>query len=441
MPIRFWASAGSRQSVTPDAGASKRRPGPASLSLVYREVMLKVDEALAEMVPPQQISALGLQERAHLQEWVLAHPEIIEPGVTIITSEYGMWQTAAGEPVANRLDILGIDKDGRLVVVELKRGLAEGTVHMQAINYAAMVSRLSVDDVADLYVAYRAPETDIDPDGALTLLETQLLLTIDGIRRPRIVLIAGDFPSSVTASVVWLNEQQVDMSLIRYRLYQVNGQTIASFNQLFPVPDVEDFTIGRRQSLDTATSSNSAEPGDPWTLDALERLEPLLNDASKAMLDLCAQADSPINVAEVAAAAGVTPASVRGQLAGFTMRLRNPNNHFTQTDWPVESPGERAAPQTTRPPPALLHGGARSAAPHWRRKPTPTRPGLTPNGIHPPRYRRPGGAYGDPSFRSPDNPQAEGLAGDGVRTCVPGTPGPPRRTALTQPCAVIRPAT
>lgn len=303
---------------------------------MYREVMLKVDEALAEMVPPQQMSALGLQERAHLQEWVLAHPEIIEPGVTIITSEYGMWQTAAGEPVANRLDILGIDKDGRLVVVELKRGLAEGTVHMQAINYAAMVSRLSLDDVADLYVAYRAPETDIDHDGALTLLETQHLLTIDGIRRPRIVLIAGDFPSSVTASVVWLNEQQVDMSLIRYRLYQVNGQTIASFNQLFPVPDVEDFTIGRRQSLDTATSSNSAEPGDPWTLDALERLEPLLNDASKAMLDLCAQADSPINVAEVAAAAGVTPASVRGQLAGFTMRLRNPNNHFTQTDWPVE---------------------------------------------------------------------------------------------------------
>lgn len=169
--------------------------------------MLKVDEALAEMVPPQQMSALGLQERAHLQEWVLAHPEIIEPGVTIIASEYGMWQTAAGEPVANRLDILGIDKAGRLVVVELKRGLAEGTVHMQAINYAAMVSRLSVDDVADLYVAYRAPETDIDHDGALTLLETQHLLTIDGIRRPRIVLIAGDFPSSVTASVVWLNEQ------------------------------------------------------------------------------------------------------------------------------------------------------------------------------------------------------------------------------------------
>jgi RecB family endonuclease NucS len=39
--------------------------------------------------------------------------------------------------VADRLDVLGLDRGGRLVVVELQRDRAPDTVTMQAINYAA----------------------------------------------------------------------------------------------------------------------------------------------------------------------------------------------------------------------------------------------------------------------------------------------------------------
>jgi len=112
-----------------------------------------------------------MQERAHLQEWILAHPDVIGPGVKIITSEYDRWQTSSGNPVLDRLDVLGIDTEGRLVVVELKRDMAPHTVHMQAINYAAMVSRLAVDDVADLYAATR-PRSGVtmDREAAATAL-------------------------------------------------------------------------------------------------------------------------------------------------------------------------------------------------------------------------------------------------------------------------------
>lgn len=304
---------------------------------MYDEVLISVQATQASTVAPTTLANLGLQERAHLQEWVIKHPEIIGPGVEIVTSEYGLWETADGVPVANRLDILAVDSDGRLIVVELKRGLAESSVHMQAINYAAMVSRLSLEDVADLYVRFRAGSSPTDPDAARTILETQYLLTLDGIRKPRIVLIAGDFPSSVTASVVWLNEQQVDISLIRFRVYEVAGETLASFNQLFPVPDVEEFTIGRRQTVDsTAAGSRKAETGEPWTHEALEKLSQVANSAPLAMLDLCAAADGEsVTVSDIATSAGVTVGSVRGQLAGLTMQLKNPGNGFKQRTWPV----------------------------------------------------------------------------------------------------------
>ena len=306
---------------------------------MYDEVLISVDSATAKAVPRHTMNDLGLQERAHLQEWVLAHPEIIGPGVDVVTSEFDRWQDATGGPVGDRLDILAVGSDGRLIVVELKREPAPHTVHMQAINYAAMVSRLSMHDIADLYVAHRQRVgVDVDQEAALARLESELLLTVDGIRKPRIVIIAADFPSSVTAAVVWLNEQQVDISLTRFRVYQVAGQTVVSFNQLFPVPDVEEFTIGRRQTADGAPArATPPEPGEPWTLEALATLATIGNPATLAVLDLCAAANGePVTVADVATAAGIGAASVRGQLAGLTMQLRNPKSRLGRRDWPFK---------------------------------------------------------------------------------------------------------
>lgn len=302
---------------------------------MYDEVLFTVDRAKALRVERVGLDELDLQERAHLQEWVIAHPDVIGPGTQIVTTEYDRWQTATGTPVLDRLDILAIDADGRLVVVELKRGAAPHTIQMQAINYAAMVSRLTVTDVADLFAAHRQRQGEaMDRDSALTELETQLLLSDSGIRSPRIVLIASDFPPAVTASVVWLNEQQVDISLIRFRAYRVENKVVVSFSRLYPVPEVEEFTIGRRR--EAAASQVEQLPGDPWDETALRRLAGKANRGTMALLDLCAvDAAQAVSVKDIAGTAGITEASVRGQLAGFTMTLRNPKNGFTQTVWPT----------------------------------------------------------------------------------------------------------
>jgi hypothetical protein len=165
------------------------------------------------------------------------------------------------------------------VVVELKRGTAPHKVHMQAINYAAMVSRLNQNDIAELYARHRKGER-VSLEAALTKLTTERLMTAQSIRQPRIMLIASDFPPSVTSAVVWLNEQGVDIALIRYRCYRLgDGHVVVSFSKLFPVPNVEEFTIGR-SSTDGIPIDD--EPEFPWDEESLRRLANQARDTAKS---------------------------------------------------------------------------------------------------------------------------------------------------------------
>jgi hypothetical protein len=206
---------------------------------------------------------------------------------------------------------------------------------MQAVNYAAMVSRLTPRDVAEMYAETRTQSgTPLDADSALALLETERLLTAESIRRPRIVLIASQFPPSVTAAVVWLNEQGVEISLVRFRPYAVDdGRVVVSFSRFFPVPDVEEFTIGRRVAVE---EDGPDELGPPWDYPSLARLAESGNQATLTMLDLCAVEDAgAVTVRDIAEHAALKDGQIRGQLAGLTMRLRNQKHGFAQKRWPV----------------------------------------------------------------------------------------------------------
>ena len=59
----------------------------------------------------------GVLERADLQRMLRDQPDVLEKGLLIIAEEFGDWQDSS-----RRIDLLGLDASGRLVVVELKRG-------------------------------------------------------------------------------------------------------------------------------------------------------------------------------------------------------------------------------------------------------------------------------------------------------------------------------
>src|SRR5262249_44512322 len=69
------------------------------------------------------------------------------------------------------------------------------------------------------------------------------------LRRPRIVLVAGSFPPAPTAAIVWLTEMGVDGTIQNRRGNRtVFAPTAVPVSQLFPVPDVEEFTVSPQRA-------------------------------------------------------------------------------------------------------------------------------------------------------------------------------------------------
>jgi predicted transport protein len=188
----------------------------------------------------------GLTERGHLQEWVLAHPEMLGPDVKVVAFEFGRWTATSGALARDRLDVLGLDREGRLVVVELKRDRAPDTVDMQALKYAALVSRFTHDDLASVHAQYltRHRGEVVPAEAAAAELEEWATVTEESLRLPRLILMAADFPATVTATVVLLHQQLgLEVQLRKFQAYRTAQETLVTISQLYPPPDVEEFVL------------------------------------------------------------------------------------------------------------------------------------------------------------------------------------------------------
>jgi len=210
-------------------------------------------------MPAQMISLeeAGLEQRADLQEWVLSNPAILGPAVKVVTFEFDGLPAAGGAP-RDRVSVLGLGADGRLVVAQLKSSRSADT-EVSAIKYAAAASRMLPESLADHYARFQSRrQTPMSQEEALAELQSHAPdLSQETLRRPRIVLLARDFSAVMTASVVWLSEMGLDISLVqisafRSYIYGQQGSSnvpMISVSQLYPVREVEEFTISPERQL------------------------------------------------------------------------------------------------------------------------------------------------------------------------------------------------
>ena len=102
-------------------------------------------------------SRLGLKEVKDIQEWVAANPSILGEDLLIIGKEF------RGFDLTNeRLDLLAVDSDGRLVIIELKRDDTGANVHWQAIKYASYLRRATAEQIVGVLAEYK----NVSPEDA-----------------------------------------------------------------------------------------------------------------------------------------------------------------------------------------------------------------------------------------------------------------------------------
>ncbi len=201
----------------------------------------------SERVEEVEFSQLGLRERRDIQEWVAANPGILGKDLLIVGKEFSDF-----DRTNERLDLLAVDSDGKLVIIELKRDDSGADAHWQAIKYASYFRRASPDEIFNKIVAgYMATYEGISAEEAKARLVQHLgaddynSLNND----QRIILASHRFAPEVTNAVLWLNEKAPGKNLITcvkltpYRDSNNNSLYIQAAT-IIPVPGEESYTIG-----------------------------------------------------------------------------------------------------------------------------------------------------------------------------------------------------
>src|SRR5262245_41649787 len=99
---------------------------------------------------------------------------------------------------------------------------------MQAINYAAMVSRFSLDTLSEAHALHLGGSAT-PAEARQELQEWAADISDDTLGPPRIVLVASDFGPSVTNTALFLFEAGLDIHLRRYQLYETaSGERVLS---------------------------------------------------------------------------------------------------------------------------------------------------------------------------------------------------------------------
>ena len=193
---------------------------------------------------PTTFSSHGLSERGDLQRLLRDQVEIIAPDVLIISEEFGGWEDSK-----RRIDLLGIDRDANLVVIELKRTEDGGHMELQAIRYAAMVSKMTFEKLSDVLADYLAAQGRQE-DPREKLLDFLGWETPDAERFAqdvRIVLASAEFSRELTSAVLWLNEHGLDIRCVRLRPYADGGRVFVDVQQILPLPEASEYFVNLRE--------------------------------------------------------------------------------------------------------------------------------------------------------------------------------------------------
>ncbi len=176
-----------------------------------------------------------------------------------------------GQQVINaaggRSDLTAIDGDGNLILIELKRDLADSLSRIenfesQAIRYAAAYASIETSDglVNSVFAAYvekhREEFMDEVPAGAdfdaheIAKKKLESFLSANGVHtddfnaQQKIILAASDFDEQTISAVAWLNKNGIEISCFKVVPYEVNGNKCLDLEKIMPLKSYNDFYVG-----------------------------------------------------------------------------------------------------------------------------------------------------------------------------------------------------
>ena len=201
----------------------------------------KITNRITEL-KKKSFSELGFTERKHLQEWIANSPAVLGEDILIIQKEFNGFNDTN-----ERLDLLGLDKEGNLVIIENKLDDTGRDVTWQALKYASYCSTLKKEQIRRIYQDF------LDKQGTNENAEQNLIefFNVDNIseislnlaQTQRIILVAAHFRKEVTSTVLWLMNYKLRVQCFKATPYELDNQLVLNVEQIIPVKEAEEYII------------------------------------------------------------------------------------------------------------------------------------------------------------------------------------------------------
>ena len=208
----------------------------------------------AELVIAQETD---LELESHLEDWLENSPRALIP------DEFILWidrqPSAKNEEGTIFPDLLGVDAEGNLVVVELKRDEAPREVVAQLLEYAAWANELSDKQIQQIAIDYFETRdefkgktfNDVFTD-AFDIPETEEVPLFN--RNLRLYIVAADIPIRVARVCRFLRTSQgMDINCIDVSTFETEaGERLVSMEAKVGDEDVVTSKIQRQRPSQTA---------------------------------------------------------------------------------------------------------------------------------------------------------------------------------------------
>ena len=198
----------------------------------------------------------GRKEAQDLEEWIASQPAIIGAGITIIGRQVS---TKSGP-----LDLLGIDKQGNTVIIELKRDKLPREALAQAVDYASDVADWSIEKLSEVCTQYTGKSLE---DQLMESFPDISLENLNINETQRIVLVGFGIEGALERMLNWLSDAYgvtINAVLLQY-VRTANGDELLS-----RVAVISEELEQQRSQRKKFRIPMSDEPGD-YPLDVLKQ--------------------------------------------------------------------------------------------------------------------------------------------------------------------------
>lgn len=223
-----------------------------------KENQVSLFRVTSERLDPVQTTSFAQErvlERKDLQRLLRADISPLGDDLMVIAEEYGEW-----EECNRRIDLLCLDKQARLVVVELKRSEDGGHMELQAIRYAAMVSSMTLEQAIAAHTRMLGGD-EAEPKAKRAILDFLDFESTDAEElsgEVRIILASADFSTELTTAVIWLNKHDLDITCIRMRPYKLGEQVLIDVSQIVPLPEAASYEVKIREQAQETRKARTA---------------------------------------------------------------------------------------------------------------------------------------------------------------------------------------